>query len=93
MEVLIPSVCVHSVQVGSLSPGIEVWDMDVLDAVEPVITPWRRAARQLSSRTRQGGRPGSWHCKGQKAKVEGAYLSFPYTSRNTSAVLTPELHM
>ncbi len=25
-------------QVGSLSPGIEVWDMDVLDAVEPVIT-------------------------------------------------------
>ena len=23
---------------GSLSPGIEVWDMDVLDAVEPVIT-------------------------------------------------------
>lgn len=25
-------------QVGSLSPGIEVWDLDVLDAVEPMIT-------------------------------------------------------
>ena len=26
------------VQVGSLSPGIEVWDLDILDAVEPIIT-------------------------------------------------------
>ena len=25
-------------QVGSLGPGIEVWDLDVLDAVEPLAT-------------------------------------------------------
>lgn len=30
--------CLLWLQVGSLSPGIEVWDMDVLDAVEPIIT-------------------------------------------------------
>ena len=28
----------HGLQVGSLGPGIEVWDLDVLDAVEPVAT-------------------------------------------------------
>lgn len=25
-------------QVGSLSPGIEIWDLDVVDAVEPIAT-------------------------------------------------------
>lgn len=25
-------------QVGSISPGIEIWDLDVLDAVEPLAT-------------------------------------------------------
>ncbi len=25
-------------QVGSISPAIEIWDLDVLDAVEPLVT-------------------------------------------------------
>ena len=30
--------CLHPAQVGTISPGIELWDLDVLDAVEPVST-------------------------------------------------------
>ncbi len=30
--------CLRCVQVGSISPGIEIWDLDILDAVEPLAT-------------------------------------------------------
>lgn len=70
------------IQVGSLSPGIEVWDMDVLDAVEPVITlggelPGSSAGARDQEGDQEAGSAKSKKQKNPKVRIDTMLLLVP----------------